>query len=330
MMESVMPVVSGRTGRGFVGQYAGVRLGVVLAVSVLMLATLPARPAAAEPDARRFAAHALALRAAGVAGDDPAKDFLADLPGAGAVAKESLPVLWRPLFENAVVKLGRLQSPAPVALYYNPLLDVAVLTLWELHENEYRVVSARALPGERLGDPDADVSPGPQWIEEEDGPIEMLAETTAMRLDAFRQAHPAASGEAGRDGATFAAASADLRSVLPRLVWNAARRAQWLADAESWMRPTVARIDEALAAHDAAALTAAAPDTDAGTAEGLARLPAGFADRLALDMTLPVGQREHLLIGSLPDDGDVYVFVLCRLDGDTCALRRLMLVSLLG
>ena len=329
MVEVVMTTQRGRSGRRFAGRRAGVIRGVVLAVAALAIAAPFAGPEA-EPDARLFAAHALALRAAGVAGDDAAKDFLAGLPGAGALAEEALPVLWQPFFENAIVKLGRLQLPAPVALYYNPLLDIAVFTLWELHENEYRVVSARALPGERLGDPDADVSPGPQWIEEENGPIVVLAETAAMRLDAFRQAHPAAAGEAGRDDVTFAAASADLRLVLPRLVWNAARRAQWLADAESWMRPTLALIEEALTTHDAAALTEAAPDTDAGTAEGLAHLPAGFADGLALDMTLPVGQQERLLIGSLPDDGDVYVIVLCRLDGDTCTLRRLMLVSLLG
>ena len=51
---------------------------------------------------------------------------------AGAAGAGAAPVaLWRPFFANAVVALGRLPSSAPVALYYNPLLDVAVATLWE-------------------------------------------------------------------------------------------------------------------------------------------------------------------------------------------------------
>ena len=46
-------------------------------------------------------------------------------------------------------------------------------------------------------------------------------------------------------------------------------------------------------------------------------------------MVLDTGGEERLLIGSRPDDGDVYVLVLCRLEGDTCALRRFALASLL-
>ena len=288
-------------------------------------------PDAQETGLRLFAAYALALRAAGVEGAAAATKVLADMPGAGMVgAEESLPILWSPFFENAIVKLGRLQSPAPVALYYNPLLDVALFTLWEKREGQYHVVSIRALPGERLADPGADVSPRPPWMLAEDGPIEALALTAAARLDAFRHAHPTKAQDAGHDGATFAAAAADMRAALPRLAWNAARRAQWAAETEPWLRPALTGIEEALAAHDAAALALAAPDTDADTANTLARLPAGFSARLTLDMVLAAGGRERLLIGSLPEDGDIYVFVLCRLDGGACGLRRFVLVSLLG
>ena len=47
-------------------------------------------------------------------------------------------------------------------------------------------------------------------------------------------------------------------------------------------------------------------------------------------MVLPAGKEKRLLIGSMPDDGDVYLFVLCRLEGADCALRRFMLSSLSG
>ena len=55
----------------------------------------------------------------------------------------------------------------------------------------------------------------------------------------------------------------------------------------------------------------------------------GLAKRLVLDMVLDAGDEGPLLIGSLPDDGDVYFLVLCRLDGAACPLRRIMMVSLL-
>ena len=108
----------------------------------------PARPPARATDesaARLFAAHALALRSAVVAGEERAAEMLAAMPGAGMVAREMLTVLWSPSFANAVVKLGRLRSSGPAALYYDPLLDIAVLTLWTRADEGYRVVSVRAL-----------------------------------------------------------------------------------------------------------------------------------------------------------------------------------------
>ena len=277
--------------------------------------------------ARLFAAHALALRTDGLAGEGAAAEVLAALPGAAA-AGASPPALWRPFFANAVVALGRLPSPAPVALYYNPLLDVAVTTVWEKHDGGYRVAAARALPGERLEDPEAAVAPLPPWTAAP-GPVDALARTTAARLDAFRNAHPTQSAEPGRDAAAFAAAAADLRAALPRLVWNVVQSARWTDDAQPWLRPALAEVEAALAARHPSALVAAAPDTDPDTAAVLARLPAGFAAGLALDMVLEAQGDARLLVGSLPEDGDVYVLALCRLAGGGCALRRFVLLALL-
>lgn len=303
-------------------------VGAVLVVATLT-AVHPVRSKAQESPARLFAAHALALRTAGVAGGETATGVLADMPGSGMVEDtESLPVLWRPFFENTMVKLGRLLSPAPVALYYNPLLDIAVFTLWEKHLEGYRVVSARALPGERLADPDAAAALRPQWTAAKDGPVAALRRITATRLDAFRQAHPAESNEAGRDAATFAAAAADMRAALPRLAWNMAMRVQWAEDGSGWMGPALGTIDEALSTHDAAAIVAAAPDTDAATAAALARLPAAFAEELTLDLTLEADGNGRLMVASSPADGHVFTLALCRLDREVCRLRRFLLTSL--
>ena len=82
--------------------------------------------------------------------------------------------LWPPVFENAIVKLGRLRSPAPVALYYNPLLDVAVFTVWRKQGQAYRVASIRAVPGERLADAAVAVALQPTWTKDKAAPIAAL------------------------------------------------------------------------------------------------------------------------------------------------------------
>ena len=299
-----------------------------LVVATLLLA-MPAR-ADEESPARQFAAAALALRTDAVDGEDRALEVLAAMPGTGMVARETLPALWGPSFANAIVKLGRLRSSGPVALYYDPLLDSAVLTFWTREGAGYRVQSVRALPGERLAGPAAAVAVEPAWLSAKDGAVGALALTTMARLDAFALAHPPDALEPGRDTATFADAAADLRAALPRLAWHAAQRAGWTDEIKPWLRPALAGIERALAARDPAALLSAAPDTDEPTAAALAGLPAGFAAHLRLDMAIESTGQERLLIGSLAADGDTYLLALCEINNaDACALRRLLLVSLL-
>ena len=299
---------------------------IVLTIGVVLGSIVTA--AADQPDPKRFTAQVLALRTAAIERTDAATRILARIPGSAPA--EVLPDLWSPFFENAIVKLGRLRAPAPVALYYNPLFDMAVITVWEQKDGHYRIALIRALPGERLTVPTATVPNQPAWMVADD-PITTLAEITTTRLDTFRQTHPAKTQDAaGRDGVTFAASAANMRTALPRLLWNTGLRTQWTAETEPWLFPALAQIDEALTTRTAAALTTVAPDTDTTVANAIAGLPAVFAARLTLDMVLPAGKEKRLLIGSMPDDGDVYLFVLCRLEGPDCALRRFMLLSLSG
>ena len=324
----MVPVIIGsgtQTGHGARRWFGPTLLVLTMAV---MLVVVAGGAAAEQPDPKRFAAQALALRAAAIERSDAATSILAAIPGSAPA--DVLPELWHSFFENAIVKLGRLRASVPVALYYNPLLDIALITLWEQHDGHYRVAVIRALPGERLTVPTATVSDQPTWMVADD-PITTLAGITATRLDTFRQAHPAEAPEAaGRNGVTFASAAANMRAVLPRLLWNAGLRTQWTTETEPWLFPVLAQIDQALAARTTAALTAAAPDTDTTIADAIAGLPAAFAANLTLDMVLPAGNQKRLLIGSMPDDGDVYLFVLCRMEGTDCALRRFMLSSLSG
>lgn len=247
-----------------------------------------------------------------------------------AGVSESIPDLFSPFFANAVVLLGRLRSPTPVALYYNPLLDLAFFTLWEEQAEGYGVVTARALPGERLADPRAEVALLPAWMTAVKGPVAALTDITAARLESFRRAHPGPAADGAPDAVTFAAAASDLRAALPRLMWNAVQQARWTDSESSWLIPTLARTEAALASGDSAVLAAAAPETDEATAGVLAGLPAGFAAAISLDMVLDAGGGSRLLVGSLPEDGDIYVFVLCQAEDNVCDLRRFLLISLIG
>ena len=298
----------------------------VLPLAAALALGFTALPAHGDAQARVFAAHALALRAAALEG--AGAEVLSWIPGGGT--REQLHSLWVPFFENAVVALGRLQSPTPVALYLNPLLDVALLTWWEKREDGYRIASLRALSGERLNDSRAAVSPQPPWMTMtlEGGPVAALAEVAQARLDTFRRIHPAGSRDRSRDDATFAAAAADARVALPRLRWNANRRARWISGTDIWLRPALAAIEDTLSARDPGSVMAAAPATDTATAEVISGLPAGVAAGLVLDMVLEIGADGRLLIGSSPSDGDIYFLVLCRLNGDACPLHRVMMVSL--
>ena len=119
-----------------------------------------------------------------------------------------------------------------------------------------------------------------------------------------------------------------MRAVLPRLAWNMAMRMQWAAEGSVWLSPTLGEIDDALGTRDAGAIRAAGSGTDSAAAAALARLPAGFTEGLRLDMALDAGGNARLLVASLPGDGHLYLFALCRLSGNNCGLRRLFLTTL--
>lgn len=314
----------GQDGFTMIGRMAAlIRYIVGMALTATLMAASSAM--AADEAARLFASHALGLRQGAVAGEHAARALLAQMPG---MSRQGAYEFWPPVFENAIVKLGRLRSPAPVALYYNPLLDIAVFTLWRKQGKAYRVASIRAVPGERLADAAVAVALQPTWTRDKAAPIAALRAISAERLGFFREAHPASAVEGGRESVTFAAAAKDLRAVLPRLAWNMAMRMQWAADGSVWLGPTLGEIDDALGTRDAGAIRTAASGTDLATAAALARLPVGFTEGLRLDMALDAGGNAHLLVASLPVDGHLYLFALCRLSGSNCGLRRLFLMSL--
>ncbi len=338
-------------------KYTGNRSVITLAVALGVVLLLSPVVAESEPEpesgigARQFAAEALAFRAAGLIGQAQAVEVLSAMPGAGDADARLLATLWSPFFANAIVKLGRINAMQPAALYYNPLLDIALYTFWRADADGYRIVSARTQPGSTAEDPAA----LPAWLSAqvpedpaaqapqgsptqgaensaaegpEISPVEALLATTKIHLDAFRRQHPAAALEAGRDPLSDDEAEQQLPPVLRRLLWNIAQITRWNEQDMPWLPPVLADIQQALTAHDPTGLVVAAPGTDDETAAVLAELPPEFAAGLTLDMVLELPD-DRLLIGSLPDDGAIYILAQCRPEASGCGLRRLVLLSLL-
>ena len=252
---------------------------------------------------------------------------LSAMPGAATVPGEILPALWGPFFENAIVKLGRLRASVPAALYFNPLLDVALFTLWRRQGEAYVVHRARVLPGERLDGSGGPVSLFPTWIAAKASPPAVLARIAAQRLDRFATRHPPDAQLPARTMTTFADAAANARDAIARLAWNTVQRSAWTDGELPWLATTLSRIEDALDTGDAALLSAIAPETDAGTAAALAQLPRSFVERLSLDMVLGAAENGYLLVGSIPEEAGVYIFAACRMVDGVCELRRLALLS---
>ena len=279
---------------------------------------------------REFAAHALDLRAAGVNGEQRAIDVLLSMPGSGMIDRELLPHLWSPFFSNAMVRLGRLQSSQPVVLYYDPLLDIGVLTFWEYdNEDNLHVSRVRAFPGVRLLDSNASAAILPPWLSGETGLIENMAQLAEQRLGEFSSAHPSGALDPGHDNATFASAASDMRALLPRLLWMARQREQWSNGTLPWLEATLFEVEKAMASGDAQEIISVAPETGEETASVFADLPLEYSTSLSLDMVLEVEGGAFILIGSLPQDGDIYVLAMCGLVGKDCQPKRFMLASLL-
>ena len=300
-----------------------------LALAVALPSIHSAHAETVESPALMFAAQVLALRASGVAGEEAAVEVLAAMPGSGMVEQEALARLWGPFFANAVVKLGRMSSTGPVALYMDPVLDIAVVTYWSEGEDGFGVVSAHALSGAKLVYTEAETGVLPGWLSAERDPIGALAADLEQRLGSFARLHPVDGIEPGHPSASFARAAADMRSLLPRLAWNAMQRARWVDGSHPWLASALATVEAALDSRDATVLLAAAPGTGEETAHALADVPEGYVSGLALDMVIEAQNNERMLIASLPDDGDLYVVAQCALEGNGCSLRRLALASLL-
>lgn len=103
---------------------------------------------------------------------------------------------WQMFFRGSLLKLGRLSSATPLALHYNPILDVALVQGCDHRVGTDVVEGCQkmcAVPGEVLSDANV-LDIGPEWLSQSN-PMEGLAVSARTRVDAFEVAHPADSGD---------------------------------------------------------------------------------------------------------------------------------------
>jgi len=93
------------------------------------------------------------------------------------------------------MKLGRTASKEPLALYYNPMLDVGVVQRCQASTQGTNCQSLCALPGEVLSG-EALQSPTPQWINTAD-PLNSMTAIAGQRMAAFENADPPESDSVG-------------------------------------------------------------------------------------------------------------------------------------
>ena len=279
-----------------------------------------------------FELHAFALRNEFVNKTDAGLRILALNPGIAElvdlntldeISSASMEAIWSPFFANTIVRTFAEDTLRPTVVYYNPLLDIAFLTMWKsISTDSWRIIGLRTVAGKRIVGQASAVPLLPSWMDEEDvaDRFSQIAQQRLAAMPAFVRAWQQDVDDAYED------ALYDFKDVQKRLVWGVNHRQQW--SAKPWLAATLANIQHALNSHDATALYSMAPDTDDLAAHALAELPQGFAEHLSLDMILEDDGRNRILIGSREDSGDLYIWVICRVDGDNCLLSRFGIVSI--
>ena len=280
-----------------------------------------------------FERQVLEIRDSVLAANDTALSVLSRVPGIGSaielnapddVSSAALEAMWIPFFENALIEMIHEETAGPTAIYYNPLMDVAMYTRWEPNpEGNYRIAQLSVMPGEYLQDVDATVPYLPQWMTAQD-PFAELEGISTKRLHAFRTFEEASRRNL-QDGTTYSDAADSFLVAEPRLTQSLIWRLEWRN--LDWLPLTLATIQAALNAADGDALLAAAPATHPETASFIAELPDGFAEKLILDLILEDGGPNRILLGSGRYDGGTYVCASCEITGNACVLGGISILT---
>lgn len=149
---------------------------------------------AAESDVRVTLREAVTTRALAVEAVGVIEPLLQSMP-IGVMARDPVSLhrrqlAWSVFFRGTLLKLGQMQSTTPLALHYNPLLDVAVIQGCNLGRGGLtQCTKLCAFPGETLaGTTPASV---PSWFAGTDSdPLKRMSDLAASRVRSFARNYP--------------------------------------------------------------------------------------------------------------------------------------------
>ena len=79
-------------------------------------------------------------------------------------ASAGAPAGWRYLLGTSVFTAAGLNEARALIVFYNPLLDTAVFTVWEARKEGRRIVDIGWVPGDWVRQPNGAVEPRPLWL----------------------------------------------------------------------------------------------------------------------------------------------------------------------
>lgn len=71
---------------------------------------------------------------------------------------------WRFLLGTSVFTVVGLDQPRTMVVFYNPWVDIAVLTLWEQRKEGRRIIDVEWVPGDLVRQQKAQIEPRPLWL----------------------------------------------------------------------------------------------------------------------------------------------------------------------
>ena len=170
-------------------------LAIAAGVAIALIVLKQPSPAPIQQDPREALIDAVATRALGIENPASLRVLLDGMPlgliDRATQSRVYREAIWSEFFKGSLLKLGGLESERPLALFYNPVFDVAVVRGCDVAVNGQPLSCDLlcALPGEALaGEPVTDTPPG--WLTADD-PLRQLRQLTSMRVRAFEAAHPA-------------------------------------------------------------------------------------------------------------------------------------------
>ena len=239
-----------------------------------------------------------------------------------------LSMSWTQFFRNSIVKVGCLPSDQPVALYYNPIYDIGVLTLWKNKENRrFDLVSMQALSGECISDLKCQAVPlVPAWATTKDKLFtQSIKNTTAQRLSAFAAQFPIDRAEPASLSLLGTVSMETLQlDAENRLITQTA----FILTMDKQFSGTIKAFLAGLKEGNIAALQKVGFGMDKGIADELVRLPPPFRKAIDLAAVLPLGKDELLVFFSIPADPTwAFMMFLDRQGGDV-GVKKLAIIEL--